>query len=105
MGTGGIAVDDKYLGEDGGEFSWFCEEIAEDFEVDRIVEELLTLRYPDGPPFDLDWGDLYADAYQLLAERAAVGKPCAKCGAPLPPDLLCDCQTYQEPPELTAGER
>ncbi len=28
-------------------------------EVNRIVDELLKRRYPDGPDGDLDWGDLY----------------------------------------------
>jgi hypothetical protein len=95
-------MNDMYWDE--GECVLSDEEIAEAEEVNRIVDELLARRYPDGPPDDLDWGDIYADAYQLMAERAAVGQPCAKCGAPLPPDLLCDCQTYQEPPELTAGK-
>ncbi len=72
-------------------------DLAEADEVNQIVDELIAQRYPDGPPDDLDWGDLYADAYQLQAERAAVGSPCPKCGAPLPPDLLCECETYQEP--------
>ncbi len=43
-------------------------------------------------------GAIYiADAYELMAERAAVGTPCAKCGKPLPVDLLCECETYEEP--------
>ena len=82
----------------GGEFwdggtSCTC---GTEYDVNTIVQELLDQRYPDGPPDDLDWGDLYTDAYQLQAERATVGMPCAKCGKPLPPDLLCECETYHE---------
>jgi hypothetical protein len=92
-------MDDQDFLNGPGEEEWSDAELAAADEVNRIVDELLAQRYPDGPPGDLDWGDLYADAYQRQAERAAVGTPCPKCGKPLPPDLLCECQTWQEPPE------
>jgi hypothetical protein len=92
-------MDDQDFLNGPGEEEWSDAELEEADEVNRIVDELLAPRYPDGPPADLDWGDLYADAYQLQAERAAVGMPCPRCGKPLPVDLLCECQTFQEPPE------
>lgn len=76
----------------------------DDPEIVHIVNELLEQRYPDGLPENLDWGDLYADAYQLQAERAAVGQPCPKCGKPLPDDLLCECQTEMPEPNEDDSE-
>ncbi len=83
------ADDDPLLSE---------QDLAEADEINQIVDEILKQRYPDGPDDDVDWGSLYAEAYELQAERAAVGTPCPKCGRPLPVDLLCDCETWREPP-------
>jgi hypothetical protein len=92
-------MDDLDFLNGPGEEEWSDAELEEADEVNRIVDELLKQRYPEGLPEDLDWGDLYADAYQLQAERAAVGMPCPRCGAPLPPDLLCECMTSMPPEE------
>ncbi len=80
------------------------EDFAEADEVNRIVDELLKRRCPDGPDDDVDWGSLYAEAEEELTRRALVGTLCPKCGKPLPPDLLCDCETWQELPEDDRAE-
>lgn len=91
-GDYGDSLIDLYKCLDCGDLFEYSAEQREADAVTEIVNELITRRYPDGPPDDLDWGDVYADAYEERARRLAIGKPCAHCGAPLPPDLLCECQ-------------
>ncbi len=73
--------------EDGREYDdeWYEEQHSVDYvsdddlpddehvqALDAILDELLAQRYPpgsDGPPDDLDWGGLYVDAEEILAER------------------------------------